>query len=46
LLYQPERASGSWRSTILEQATKIRLLLDESPSLVPSMPESNRTQDN
>jgi hypothetical protein len=35
----PERASSSWRSAILEQATKIKELLDESPSLAPSMPE-------
>jgi hypothetical protein len=39
LQYQPGRASGSWCSTILEQATRIKELLDESPSLAPSMPE-------
>jgi hypothetical protein len=34
LLYQPERASGSWRGTIVEQATRIGELLEDSPSLV------------
>ncbi len=38
VLHQPERASGSWRGTIVEQVRKIRELLEESPSLVPSMP--------
>ncbi len=35
---------GCWPSTIIEQATKINELLDESPSLVPSFAElaSNR----
>jgi hypothetical protein len=42
LLYQPERASGSWRSTIIEQATKINELLAESPSLVMSLPELSK----
>jgi hypothetical protein len=39
LQYQPERASGSWRGTIVEQATKIQELLAESPSLAPSLPD-------
>jgi len=34
LLYQPERASGSWRGTIVEQATRIGELLEDSPSLL------------
>jgi len=38
LIYQPERASGSWRATIVEQVRNVRELLEESPSLVPSLP--------
>jgi hypothetical protein len=30
---QPEMRSGSWRGTIVEQRTRIRKLLQESPSL-------------
>jgi hypothetical protein len=33
LEYQPERATRSWLSTIVEQATKITELLRESPTL-------------
>jgi hypothetical protein len=39
LLYQPERASGSWRGTIVEQAQKIQGLLEESPSLAQYQPD-------
>jgi hypothetical protein len=39
LRYQPERASGSWRGTIVEQGAKIRRLLEESPSLAPLVPD-------
>ncbi len=38
LQYQPERASGSWRGTIVEQAARIRRVLKGSPSLRPEMP--------
>jgi hypothetical protein len=38
LRYQPERASGSWRGTIVEQAVRIRRVLNGSPSLRPEMP--------
>jgi len=38
LIYQPERASNSWRGTIVEQATKIQALLEESPSLAQYQP--------
>jgi hypothetical protein len=38
LRYQPERASGSWRGTIIEQATRKRRVLQGSPSLRPEMP--------
>jgi hypothetical protein len=37
LEYQPEKATPSWRGTIVEQARKIRELLEESPSLKPSL---------
>jgi hypothetical protein len=37
--YRPDRASGSWRGTIVEQATRIRRLLEESPSLAPLVQE-------
>jgi hypothetical protein len=38
LQHQPERTSGSWRGTIVEQATRIRRVLKGSPSLRPEMP--------
>ena len=37
--YQPERATPSWRLTILEQVAKIDELLEESPSLKPAFAE-------
>jgi hypothetical protein len=37
--HQPERATSSWRETIIEQWEAIDERLDESPSLRPSMPE-------
>jgi hypothetical protein len=33
LRYQPERASGSWLGTIVSRATRIRRLIEQSPSL-------------
>jgi len=33
LHYQPERASGSWLGTIVSRATRIRRLIEDSPSL-------------
>jgi hypothetical protein len=38
LRYQPERALGSWRGTIREQAREIGLILKDSPSLRREMP--------
>lgn len=38
LQHQPERASASWRGTIVEQSTRIRRMLKGSPSLRPEMP--------
>jgi hypothetical protein len=38
LRYQPERASGSWRGTIKEQAREIGLVLKDSPSLRRELP--------
>jgi hypothetical protein len=39
LTYQPERAPGSWRGSIVEQGAGIRRLLKESPSLAPLVEE-------
>jgi hypothetical protein len=39
LQHQPERASGSWLRTIIEQSARIRRLLKSSPSLRPALPE-------
>jgi hypothetical protein len=39
LQHQPERASGSWLRTIVEQSARIRRLLKNSPSLRPALPE-------
>src|SRR5450631_2923284 len=33
LHYQPEQASGSWLGTIISRATRIRRLIEASPSL-------------
>jgi hypothetical protein len=38
LRYQPDRASGSWRVTIKEQAREIELILEDSPSLRRELP--------
>jgi hypothetical protein len=38
LQHQPERASRSWRGTVVEQATRTRRVLKGSPSLRPEMP--------
>jgi hypothetical protein len=38
LRYQPERASGSRRGTVIEQAAYVRRVLKDSPSLRPEMP--------
>ena len=38
LHHQPERASGSWLRTIIDQSTHVRRILKESPSLRPTMP--------
>ena len=35
----PEVQSGSWRATVMEQRTRIRQLLEDSPSLRASLPE-------
>ena len=35
--HQPEKATGSWRSTIRKQRRRIDVLLSESPSLRPSV---------
>jgi hypothetical protein len=37
--YQPERASSSWRTTILVQVSEIDGVLEDSPSLRREMPE-------
>jgi AcrR family transcriptional regulator len=37
--YQPEKASRSWDATILEQSTRIRALLEDSPSLRRELPD-------
>ncbi|MEB3309931.1 MAG: DUF29 domain-containing protein [Snowella sp.] len=37
--YQPERRSKSWIATINEQRRKIRLILKDSPSLMPYLKE-------
>ncbi|MEW5858093.1 MAG: DUF29 domain-containing protein [Cyanobacteriota bacterium] len=37
--YQPEKRSGSWRSTITEQRICIEGLLEDSPSLQPLISE-------
>ena len=37
--YQPERAGGSWASTINIQRAEIEVLLDENPSLHAILPE-------
>jgi hypothetical protein len=38
--YQSERASSSWRTTILVQVSEIDGVLDQSPSLRRAVPES------
>jgi hypothetical protein len=39
LRYQPERATRSWVSTVLVQSARIRLVLEDSPSLRREMPD-------
>jgi hypothetical protein len=43
LHYQPERASGSWLGTIVSRATRIRRLIDGSPSLRVELLDYERT---
>ncbi|MGP1383811.1 MAG: DUF29 domain-containing protein [Thainema sp.] len=38
--YQPANRGNSWRATIREQRTRIRLLLNENPSLKPYISEA------
>ncbi|MBK1703387.1 DUF29 domain-containing protein [Halochromatium glycolicum] len=40
LRHQPDKQSRSWTVTIITQRTDIKLLLRESPSLKPSLPEA------
>jgi hypothetical protein len=42
-LYQPEGASGSWLGTIVSRATRIRRLIDASPSLRQELLDCERT---
>jgi hypothetical protein len=37
-VYQPERRGSSWQDTISEQRSGIELVLDDSPSLRPTLP--------
>jgi hypothetical protein len=39
LRYQPDRATRSWISTVIVQSGKIRLVLEDSPSLRREMPD-------
>ncbi len=36
---QPEKRSGSWRSTVIEQRSRLEGLLEQSPSLKRTLPE-------
>jgi hypothetical protein len=38
--YQPERRGASWEKTIVVQRRGIEVVLEESPSLKPSLPET------
>ena len=38
--YQPQARSGSWRSTIREQRSRLRRVLQYSPSLTPLVPHA------
>jgi len=38
--YQPEQRSASWRTTVVTQRGEITLLLEQSPSLRPTVPRS------
>jgi hypothetical protein len=37
--FQPERRSRSWEATIKEQRLSLQDLLDDNPSLRPTLPE-------
>ena len=41
--YQPERRGASWRTTIREQRYEIETVLEESPSLHPTFPDTIAT---
>ncbi len=41
--YQPDHHGNSWQATIREQRRRIRILLQESPSLQPDLEEVLRT---
>jgi hypothetical protein len=38
--FQPSRRGNSWLATIREQRTRVRLILEENPSLRPYLPEA------
>jgi hypothetical protein len=37
--YQPEKESGSWRGSIMEQSERIQGILEDSPSLLREVPD-------
>jgi hypothetical protein len=43
--YQPGRRSDSWRNTIREQRSMLRLLIKDSPSLKPTLADPEWTSD-